>query len=166
MMGDRWGVTDAEAARHYPCDDIVSDPGLSAWRGVTVRASADRVWPWVGQIRLAPYSYDWIDNLGRRSPDELRDLPEPTVGEHFTTAMGGRRFGRILAVRPGVELTATIMDALMSYVLVPVDGATTRLLLKIVAARRTAITPLLCLGDLVMARKQLLTLARLAERER
>jgi hypothetical protein len=40
----------------------------------------------------------------------------------------------------------------------------TRLLLKVVTARRRAWTPLLCLGDLVMARKQLLTLARLAER--
>jgi hypothetical protein len=164
MIGDRWGVTDEEVARRYPCDDVVPAPVLHAWRGVTVEASADRVWAWVAQIRLAPYSYDWIDNLGRRSPGELRDLPEPVTGEHFTAAMGGRPVGRILSVEPGVQLTGAIMGAVMSYVLVPAEDGTTRLLLKVVAAQARVVAPLLCLGDLVMARKQLRTLARLAER--
>ena len=51
----------------------------------------------------------------------------------------------------------------MSYVLVPADDGTTRLLLKLAAPGRQAVTPLLCVGDLVMARRQLRTLARLAE---
>ena len=89
MIGDRWGVTRAETTRPYPCDDLVPDPVLQAWRGVTVRASPEHVWPWVAQIRLAPYSYDWIDNLGRRSPQDLRGLPEPVVGESFTAALRG-----------------------------------------------------------------------------
>lgn len=166
VIADRWGVTDAEVARHYPCDDEVRDPVLEAWRGVTVRATADRVWPWIGQIRVAPYSYDWIDNLGRPSPRKLLDLPEPAAGHCFTTAFGGRRAGRILSVQPGVQLTGTIMGAVMSYVLVPDSPSTTRLLLKLVAARGQVLAPLLCLGDLVMARKQLRTLAELAETER
>ncbi len=165
MIGDRWGVTQAEIMRRYPCDDLVPDPVLQAWRGVTVRATPERVWPWVGQIRLAPYSYDWIDNLGRRSPQELRGLPEPAVGESFTAALGGRRLGRIIAVESGKHLTATIMGAVMSYLLVPVhDGLQTRLLLKIVTARGRALAPLLSIGDLIMARRQLLNLAALAER--
>ena len=163
MIGDRWGVTDAEVARRYPCDDAVPEPALEAWRGVTVRAPADRVWPWVAQIRLAPYSYDWIDNLGRRSPRELRGLPEPAVGEPFSAAFGGRPAGRILSVAPGVQLTGMIMGAAMSYVLVPDGGAATRLLLKVAAPGRPAMMPLLCVGDLVMSRRQLRTLARLAE---
>jgi hypothetical protein len=165
VIGDRWGVTDAEVARRYPCDEVVVAPTLQAWRGITVRATADRVWPWVGQIRLAPYAYDWIDNLGRRSPRELRGLPDPRVGEPFSAAFGGRPAGRILSVEPGVQLTGLIMGAVMSYVLVPVpDGSgATRLLLKLAAPGRPALTPLLCAGDLVMARRQLRTLARLAE---
>jgi hypothetical protein len=169
VIADRWGVTDGEVARWYPCDDLVPDPALQAWRGVTVRAAADRVWPWVAQIRLAPYSYDWIDNLGRRSPRKLLGLPEPTAGERFTTAFGGRAAGRILSVEPGVQLTGAIMGAVMSYVLVPSTDGTTRLLLKLVtargrvAARWRVAAQLLCLGDVVMARKQLRTLALLAE---
>ena len=163
MIGDRWGVTDAEVARHFPCDDFVSTPVLQAWRGVTVRARADQVWPWVTQIRLAPYSYDWVDNLGRRSPPVLRDLPQPAPGEHFTAAMGGRPAGRVLSVVPGVQMTGSIAGAVMSYVLRPAGHDQVRLLLKVVTERGRAVAPLLCVGDLVMARKQLLNLARLAE---
>ena len=138
MIGDRWGVTREEVTRRYPCDDLVPDQVLQVWRGVTVRARPEHVWPWVTQIRLAPYSYDRIDNLGRRSPQVLSDLPEPVVGDPFTTALGGRRFGRLLAVEPGRHLTGSIMGAVMSYVLVSVDdGLRTRLLLKVVTAGRT-----------------------------
>jgi hypothetical protein len=161
MIADRWGVTDDEIARRYPCDDIVADPVLQVWRGVTVNAAPEQVWPWVGQIRLAPYSYDWIDNLGRRSPQQLCDVAEPMPGEHFTTA-AGRRVGRILTVRAGEQLTGRITGAVMSYVLVPADGST-RLLLKIVLPRRRWLAPALSVGDLVMARRQLLNLKRLAE---
>jgi hypothetical protein len=161
VIGDRWGVSREEVARDYPCDDIVASPALQVWRGVTIDATPDAVWAWVSQVRLAPYSYDWIDNLGRRSPQELLDLPEPAPGQPFTTA-GGRELGRILAVEPTNHLTARIMGAVLSYVLVP-TGTGTRLLLKIVVARYRAFGPLLSLGDLVMARRQLLNFKRLAE---
>ena len=162
MIGDRWGATAAESRRRFPCDDLVPDPVLEAWRGVTVEARPEQVWPWVAQIRLAPYSYDWIDNLGRRSPQRLRGLPDPVVGESFTAAFGGRRAGRIVAVSVGEHLTGQIMGAVMSYLLVP-EGPTTRLLLKVVMRRGRAIAPLVSVGDLVMARRQLLNFARLAE---
>jgi hypothetical protein len=162
VIGDRWGVTDDEVGRRYPCDDIVASPVLQAWRGVTVHTPPDVLWPWVTQISLAPYSYDWIDNLGRRSPTELRDGPDLAPGQHFTTA-ATRRLGRILSVSREEQLTGRIAGAVMSYVLVPEAGST-RLLLKVVTARGRAIAPLLSVGDLVMARRQLLNLKRLAER--
>jgi hypothetical protein len=163
MIGDRWGVTDSEILRCYPCDDFVVLPALQAWRGVSVDAPADVLWAWVAQVRLAPYSYDWIDNLGRRSPRELVALPEPQVGQRFTTA-GGRGLGRIVSVNPGKQLTGSIMGAFMSYVLVPQEHDITRLLLKVVmqTTRWTAVG--LSVGDLVMARRQLLNLKELAER--
>ena len=161
MIGDRWGVTADEVARRYPCDDLVLAPVLQAWRGVTVHAPSEQLWPWIGQIRLAPYSYDWIDNLGRRSPRELRRLPEPAPGQPFSR-VGGRPVGRILAVEPEVHLTARIMGAFMSYVLVP-GGNSTRLLLKITMDAKPWVARVVSVGDLVMARRQLLNLASLAE---
>jgi hypothetical protein len=161
MIGDRWNVTDDEVARRYPCDDFVATPTLQAWRGVSVHATPEALWPWVGQIRIAPYSYDWIDNLGRRSPQELMGLPEPVVGETFSTA-AGRPVGHILAVEAPRHLTGEIMGAHISYVLVP-DGQTTRLLMKIVTAMSRWLAPALSVGDLIMARRQLLNLKRLAE---
>jgi hypothetical protein len=161
VIADRWNVSELEVRRRYPCDAFVPVPALEAWRGVTVAAAPAQVWPWIGQIRLAPYSYDWIDNLGRRSPQRLMGLPDPVVGEAFTRT-AGRPAGRILAVEPGVQLTGLIMGTVMSYVLVA-DDRSTRLLLKLVAGRGRRVAPLLCLGDLIMARRQLLNLARLAE---
>ena len=164
MIGERWGVSAEEVARRYPCDELLPAPSWQAWRGVTVHADRGDVWPWVAQIRLAPYSYDWIDNLGRRSPPELRDLAEPAPGDPFTTA-GGRPTGRVLSVEPNEQLTGQIMGAVMSYVLLPIDGPTerTRLVLKVVGGHHRSIAPLLSVGDLVMARRQLLNLKRLAE---
>jgi hypothetical protein len=130
---------------------------------VHIQAPAGVVWPWVAQVRLAPYSYDWIDNLGRRSPRELAGLPEPHAGERFTTA-GGRALGRIVSVDPGTQLTGTIMGAFMSYVLVPQEHGTTRLLLKIVMRTTRWLALGLSVGDLIMARRQLLNFKQLAER--
>lgn len=162
MIGDRWGVTDAEVARRYPCDEFVAAPVLQAWRGVTVRATPDQIWPWVAQIRLAPYSYDHIDNLGRRSPQDLLGLPAPVPGEPFTTA-ARRRFGRILSVEPGTQLTGRIAGVVITYLLVP-HGDHTRLLMKLIGSGGRWYAPLLSVGDLVMARRQLLNLKALAER--
>lgn len=161
MIGDRWGVTPAETRLRFGCDLHVPDPTISAWRGVTVHAGPDVVWRRLCQVRLAPYSYDLVDNLGRRSPRELRHVPDPVVGDPFTRALG-RDQGQVLAVDPGRELTATIMRAHLSYAVLP-HATGSRLVLKVVARPRPWLAPALSVGDLVMARKQLLTLKRLAE---
>ncbi len=161
MLGDRWGVTDEEVARTYPCDAVVPVPAWQAWRAVTVHTTPDRVWPWVRQLQVAPYSYDLVDNLGRRSPRRLLDVADPQIGDPFLQA-GGRPFGRVASIDPGVQVTGTLLGAAMSYVLVP-DGAGTRLLLKLTSDRARVLGRLVVLGDLVMARRQLLTFARLAE---
>jgi hypothetical protein len=127
------------------------------------RGTAGAVWPWVAQIRLAPYSYDWIDNRGRRSPRDLAGLPEPRAGDRFTTA-GGRALGLPASAEAGRQLTGTIMGAFMSYVLVPQDDGATRLLFKVILQTRRWAAPALSAGDLIMARRQLLNLKKLAER--
>lgn len=163
VIGERWGVTDQEVARHYPCDDFVPSPVLQLWRGVSVDAAPAQVWPWLCQIQLAPYSYDWVDNLGRRSPRELRGLPDPQPGEPFSRMGGKLAVGRVLSIAREDHLTATIMGAVMSYVLNP-EGSSTRLLMKIVMERRRWLAPAAAVADWPMARRQLLNLKALAER--
>jgi hypothetical protein len=163
MLGDRWGVTDDETRLRFPCDDLVNAPAIEAWRGVDIAAPAPAVWPWITQLRVAPYSYDWIDNMGRRSPRDLLHRPEPRVGDNFTSS-GGRPLGRIVSLDPGRQLTSTIMGAYLSYVLHPQGELATRLLLKVVM-QDTRFSVAVSLGDLVMARRQLLNIKRLAELE-
>ena len=164
MLGDRWGVTDAETRSQFGCDVVVPGAPMQAWRGVTVGAPADVVWAWVRQLRLAPYSYDGVDNLGRRSPRQRSDLPDPTVGDVFTRGMG-RDVGRVLAVEPGCELTARIGPVVMSYRVEPLTDRTSRLVLKLASRGVRPVTDLLSLGDLPMARRQLLNLRARAEAE-
>jgi hypothetical protein len=76
---------------------------------------------------------------------------------------GGRR-GRIVSIEAGKQLTGTIMGAFMSYVLVPQGHKTTRLLLKVVMQTTRWAALGLSVGDLVMARRQLLNFKQLAER--
>jgi hypothetical protein len=162
MIGARWGVTEAEVSRRYPCDDVVPSPAVQLWRGVTVEAPPDQVWPWIRQIRLAPYSYDWLDNLGRRSPRELRPMPDPQPGEPFTCIGGRLDVGRVVSVAANEHLTARIMGAVMSYVVMPA-GSGTRLLLKIVMRDRRWYTSAVAVGDWPMARRQLKNLKAFAE---
>lgn len=164
MIGSHWGVTPAEVAREYPCDTYVPLDAVQLWRGVTVNAPAAAVWPWLRQLQVAPYSYDWLDNLGHSSPREVQTLPEPQPGEPFSRLAGRFPVGRVLLVQPGSQLTAEIMDAVMSYVLSP-EGASTRLLLKVVLDRALWYATPLAVGDWVMARRQLLNLKGLAERD-
>lgn len=164
MLADRWGVTDAETRLVYGCDATVLAPTLQAWRGVSVAATPEVVWSWVRQLRLAPYSYDWVDNLGRRSPRVRSELPEPQVGDPFA-ASAGRSVGRLLAVDPGRELTAEILGTAMSYRIEPAGDGTSRLLLKLAGRPPRGTATLLCVGDLPMARRQLMNLKDLAEGE-
>jgi len=56
------------------------------------------------------------------------------------------------------------MGAFMSYVLVPREHGVTRLLLKVVMRTTRWAAVGLSVGDLIMARRQLLNLKQLAER--
>src|SRR5256885_7618584 len=67
-----------------PCDPLLADPDGVYHRAVDIDAPAALVFRWLCQLRAAPYSYDWIDNLGRRSPRQLIEgLDQLEVGQRF-----------------------------------------------------------------------------------
>ena len=167
-----WGSTPGERAAAYPGDDLLDDLVDRAdgvlFRAIDVAAPAPVVYRWLCQLRVAPYSYDWVDNLGRRSPRRLTEgLDRLEVGQRFMTIF------RLAAFEPGRSITldsatAAFGRVVVTYVVRPAgDGC--RLVAKITyRLPRGPYGPLLRAllppGDVVMMRKQLLTLKSLAER--
>jgi hypothetical protein len=149
---EHWGTTPAERAAHYPCQDELPGEVLLT-RGVDLAAPPEVGYRWLCQLRVAPYSYDWIDNFGRRSPQQL--IPGL---EHLEV---GQRICRVFTLRsfePSRSITFTGLGVAISYVVTP-----GRLVGALSLRKRTLLTTPLALGDLVMMRRQLLNLARLAE---
>src|SRR5882724_4757834 len=82
LPSHNWGTTATERELIFPCDRILSNPDDSLFRGVTIHASPAIVFRWLCQMRVAPYSYDWIDNGGRKSPPKLTPrLDDLAVGQ-------------------------------------------------------------------------------------
>ncbi|NKY40832.1 hypothetical protein HGA02_15255 [Cellulomonas septica] len=170
-----WGARPDEAARRYACDDEAADHPVRLLRAVDVAAPTGLAFAWLCQLRLAPYSYDLLDNRGRRSP-RTRTV-DPTDLAPGTTMM---QIFALTSVVPGEHLTMRIVDrrALAAFGPVTVtyavhaDGSDRSryvAVLRIGSPRRGRLVDLgrglLAWGDLVMMRKQLLTLAALAGRE-
>jgi hypothetical protein len=91
----RWGATDAEVKRSMPGDEIVGKPSFNATRAVTIHAPAQNIYPWIVQMgvtRAGWYSYDLLDNLGRRSAESI--LPEHQniqVGDLISMSPDGKQ---------------------------------------------------------------------------
>ena len=166
-----WGATPAEVARRYPADDLIAPPAAVLTRAVDVRAPAALLYRWLCQIALAPYSYDLIDNFGRRSPPELvPGVDNLQVGQRLMIF-------RLTEVEPGHRYSALMLDgparvfgrSAITYAAEPVGAQAARLVCRLVVAASGPIARLrahpLAWGDLLMMRKQLLTLREYAERD-
>ena len=162
-----WGSTPDDHALVFPCDRHLGDPADTLYRAVDVDAPASVLFRWLCQLRAAPYSYDWIDNWGRQSPRTLTPgLDELQVGQRVMTIF------ELVEFEPGRHLTMRLRraggpfgDVAVTYLVVPRPPDRSRLAVKL-RWRYPAIPGLgvlLAWGDLVMMRKQLLTLKALAE---
>ena len=147
-------------------------PDDAFYRAVTVNAPAAQLFRWLCQLRVAPYSYDWLDNFGQQSPQTLTaDLERLRTGQRIMTVF------RLVAFEPDRHITAALdfgrpaIDELaVTYLTIPEADARCRLLVKVVVAYPRnpigmTMRTLLPAGDLVMMRRQLFTLGNLAERD-
>src|SRR5215475_6469359 len=79
-----WGTEPQERQQQFPCDRLIPDASAHYYRGVSVNAPPTQLFRWLCQMRVAPYSYDWIDNFGRRSPQQLiPGLEQLAPGQSF-----------------------------------------------------------------------------------
>ncbi|SRR6266545_6209228 len=170
-----WGVDAAEMAVAYPCDEIAPEAAEVWFRAVSVQAPRPIVFRWLCQLKVAPYSYDLLDNRGRRSPRTL------TPGaERLAT---GQRFMRIFELvdfGPDEQLTLRMTapkavsrfgSLTLTYAVCDAGpaGAGSRLVVKLSVGERgdgplyRGRRRVLAWGDLFMMHRQLTTLRRLAE---
>ncbi|MHC4973974.1 MAG: hypothetical protein ACYTG3_16740 [Planctomycetota bacterium] len=173
--GARWGATADELAMALPGDEWLaggSPMHLRMTRGAWIEAPAEQVWPWVAQAGRGAgwYSYDRLDNGGRRSARHIVSwIPEPRPGD-------AAPIGYLRHVVPGCELAWWIgggrfwgayLRGVMLY-RVTGDGTRARLLVRIqVDARGLLARPacwLLRVIDTLMARRQILGIRERAER--
>jgi hypothetical protein len=166
-----WGSTPKERALPFPCDRRLPGAPGTYWRAVDVDAAPQVVFRWLCQLRIAPYSYDWIDNFGRRSPGSLTPgLERLAAGQRFMTIFELVEFEQDRHVTLLLQRAPWAFgDVCVSYMVVPRPGERSRLLVKMRvrfpggrfgARLMRRILPWL---DLVMMRRQLLNLKRLAE---
>ncbi|MEV6582782.1 hypothetical protein AB0M92_32010 [Streptomyces sp. NPDC051582] len=170
LSGRVWGATKAERSASYPCDPLVAARSEGWTRAVDVAAPPGLVFTWLRQLTIAPYSYDWVGFRGRKSPRVLLPaLPDLSLGQSFLVfeIAGFTTDEHITGVLPEA-LAARHGHMAVSYTVRPRGETGSRLVVKVVAetgatASRRLRRRLLAWGDLVMMRKQLLTLKKLSE---
>ena len=129
----------AEAARQG--DELHPGPTGHSTQAITIQAPPEVVWQWlvqIGQDRAGFYTYTWLENLvgaDIHNSNEIRpEWQTLSVGDmwrvvpHDYLGDVGKEAGfRVLAIEDGHALVLEVMG---TFVLVPVDGNTTRLLVR------------------------------------
>ncbi len=138
----RWGMSSAELSKPLPGDRIVASPNFRIDHGVTIRAPADSVWPWLaqlGQDRGGFYSYSWLErlfgdpvhNANRVVPEwqsiKVGDLVRAAPSDYFGGAFGRELGWRVVDLVPR---RALVLEGWGAFVIVPVDDSTSRLLVR------------------------------------
>ncbi|KAB2878914.1 hypothetical protein F9K33_11150 [bacterium] len=168
-----WGMLFGEESLPFPCDAVADTFDGIYFRGITIHAEPAVIFQWLTQMRIAPYSYDWINNLGRTSPRRLlKDQPDLRFGQTMMHIFD------VVQFNPSYDLTLRVKsrsfgkflfgDILLSYRIISIDDHSSRLLVKI--KRKFNRGPLgffmryfLPWANLIMHRKQLMLFKELSE---
>lgn len=140
-----WGATDDESSRPLTGDDLIADADITATRAITIRASADQIWPWIAQLGQGQggfYSYDFLENLiGGDIHNADRIVPEwqhvaigggVRLGPEVELSVALLTRGRSLVLRGGFPLGSTTppFDFTWAFALQDGPDGTTRLLVR------------------------------------
>jgi hypothetical protein len=173
MIGTTWNVTPAERAASLPCDDLMPD-AVQLDRAISIDAPPSTVFAWLCQLRAAPYSYDLLDNTGRRSPrTRTPALTDLAVGQPFVRIFGLTYVFELAAfetdehitLQPRTGSAMSRFGKVSNTYSVRPDGNGTRLHVRVLFDGPRLVGQTLALVNLLMMRKQLLVLKSLAERD-
>lgn len=100
----RAGATDSEVQGPYPGAGLIPDSTRSATMAVTIKAPPSRVWPWLVQMgtdRGGWYSWDRLDNFGRRSAETIHPAwQQIAVGDRLAAKPDGSQWWEVAALEP------------------------------------------------------------------
>ena len=173
MIFQNWGSSKEEIDGDVVGDDLCPSAHVSATRSITIAAPPDEVFPWIRQMgfgRAGWYSYDWLDNLGRKSATRVHEewqrvnagdlIPAGPISIVASIVEPSHAF--VLEIKSGKKAQPRLHFTL-AYELRPVDVGTrlvTRMRSNIAIPggllfERFVLGP----GDGLMVRRQLLNLA-------
>jgi hypothetical protein len=169
-LPERWNATPEEAAATFPCDALAQGDFIALTRAIDVEAFPPIVFRWLCQLRAAPYSYDWIDNLGRRSPRQLSPgLDDLQAGQRFLIGtITSFVHNQHITVRATPEAERLFGVIALTYRVIGRGAGASRLLVRLDVYPPTRLWErarylALAWGDVIMMRKQLRTLKKHAE---
>jgi proline iminopeptidase len=100
----RAGATDSEVQGPYPGAGLIPGSTRSATMAVTIDAPPSRVWPWLVQMgtdRGGWYSWDRLDNFGRRSTETIHpEWQQIAVGDRLAAKPDGSQWWAVAALEP------------------------------------------------------------------
>ena len=166
MFLQHWGSRPDEIASGVIGDDLVPNATLIATRSISLDAPPSDVYPWLAQMGFGKagwYSYDWLDNLGRRSATTIRDEWQAKEGDDIP---GGPITFNAPIARPGEAFVLALLRPRIGFTLayeLRTEAARTRLVTRLrvrlrVPGGRLVENVGLGPGDGVMVRRQLLGL--------
>jgi hypothetical protein len=172
-ISHNWGTELHERRLEFPCDRHISVFDEAYYRGITIQSEPEIIFRWLCQMRVAPYSYDWIDNFGRQSPRKLiLGLDNLAIGQTVMTIFEiiDFRKNRHLTIRlrkdiPGSKIFGDVGG---SYVIIPKNDDACRLVVKLRVRYPKGMLGLLARltlpwGDLIMMRRQMINFKELSE---
>lgn len=166
----------AERAWHVDGDDILPDARTQFTHAITIAAPPSDVWPWLVQMgcrRGGWYSWDTLDNGGKRSADHIiPELQHLAVGDILPYRPEGSGGFRVVRVEPErslvLESETPDLVGTWAFVLEPIATNQTRLVVRYRAAyppstRMAFRVPVMEQIHGFMERKQLKTIKHHAE---
>ena len=141
-----WRVYEEELKLSFPCDRFMERRDAIYYRGITINTAPEVIFRWLCQLRIAPYSYDWIDNFGVKSPNTLTSgMDELLLGQRLMRSFRLVDFEQdrhltILMKRDTPKSESSIEyilsrlfgDIAISYLILPKTSDSCRLLVKVI----------------------------------